>query len=379
MKIIHIGKFYPPYHFGGIETLSKILHEELQIRGLDNDFLGYLPSKYKNDIVLDNGIYLCKTNIDIFSTQFSINFIKKWLEIKDQYEIIFISMPNPYSNLIVNIFSSTKAKIVLWWHSDIVKQKMLLFFYKPFMLSLIKKSIAVVAPTNTHIDQSDFAKYLIPRKKIIPFPHYMKVKQYPFTLKNNKYIIFSCGRLIYYKGFHVLIDSAEYLPDNCIIHIAGKGKLYDKLAKKIIKRNLQEKVFLLGHISDEQMEQELQNCFLFCLPSVQRSEMYALVQVDAFCHGKPVISTNIPRSGVSEVNQDSVTGYIVNTENPKAIADKVKLLLHNTDLYEKICRNALKRGEELTDKDIINKYVELFGNIASSDIERVKKRRVIRL
>jgi rhamnosyl/mannosyltransferase len=171
MKILQIGKYYPPYHFGGIETLSKMLHEELQVRGVDNDFLGCLPKKYKNDISLTDSIYLCKTNFNMFSVQFSINFFKKWLKIKDIYEIIFISMPNPYSNIIVNLFPPKKAKIVLWWHSDIVKQKILLVFYKPFLISLIRKSVAVVAPTNTHIDKSDFAKYLIPKKKLIPFPH----------------------------------------------------------------------------------------------------------------------------------------------------------------------------------------------------------------
>jgi len=365
MKLLHLGKFYPPYHFGGIETLSKILHEELIKQGIDNDFLGYLPKKYKNDLILNDNIFLSKTNVDISSTQLSITFIKKWLEVKEQYEIIIISMPNPFSNIVVNIFPSKKAKIVLWWHSDIVKQRLLLLFYKPFLLALIKKCVAVIAPTNTHIDKSDFAGFFSQKKIIIPYPHYKKVQRYPYKLNNDKYVIFSCGRLIYYKGFHILLDSAKYLPDNCIIRIAGEGKLYKKLSKQINKKGLSEKVFLLGRISDEQLEQELINCFLFCLSSVQRSEMYAVVQVDAFCHGKPVISANIPRSGVSEINQDSITGYTVETNNPKEIASKIKLLLHNKDLYERLCRNALKRGEELTDKNIISKYIELFRCINS--------------
>jgi hypothetical protein len=41
MKILQIGKFYPPYFYGGIETLSKNLHEGLRERGMDNDFLGF--------------------------------------------------------------------------------------------------------------------------------------------------------------------------------------------------------------------------------------------------------------------------------------------------------------------------------------------------
>ena len=132
MKILQIGKFYPPYHYGGIETSSKVLHEGLRERGINNDFLGFLPKSYNDDIVIDECIYLCKTDVDIFSTQFSVNFIKRWQKIKNKYDIIFISMPNPFSNLIINLFPPEKAKIALWWHSDIVKQKILLLFYKPF-------------------------------------------------------------------------------------------------------------------------------------------------------------------------------------------------------------------------------------------------------
>jgi rhamnosyl/mannosyltransferase len=171
MKLLQIGKFYPPYYFGGIETLSQILHDGLRDRGIDNDFIGFLPKSYKNDIAVDEHIYLCKTDIDIFSTQFSLNFIKKWLTIKDIYDIIFISMPHPFANLVITLFPPKKAKIVLWWHSDIIKQKILLLFYMPLLIALIKKSVAVVAPTNTHIDKSDFAEYLIPKKQLIPFPH----------------------------------------------------------------------------------------------------------------------------------------------------------------------------------------------------------------
>jgi rhamnosyl/mannosyltransferase len=173
MKILQIGKYYPPYHFGGIETLTKILHDGLWEHGIENCFLGFLPVSFKEDIAVDNHIYLCKTDIDIFSTQFSLNFIKKWREIKDDYDIVFISMPHPFANLVAAMFPPKQAKIVLWWHSDIVKQKILLMFYKPLLVSLIKKSAAVVAPTNIHIDKSDFAEYLMPKKHLIPFPHHI--------------------------------------------------------------------------------------------------------------------------------------------------------------------------------------------------------------
>jgi glycosyltransferase involved in cell wall biosynthesis len=364
MKVLQIGKFYPPYQYGGIETSSKILHDELRERGINNDFLGFLPRYYTSDIVVDEHIYLCKTNIEKFSIQISIGFIKRWRKIREQYDIIFISMPHPFANLILTIFPPPKkVKIVLWWHSDIIKQKLLLQIYKPILLLLLKRISAVIAPTNIHIDQSDFSKYLISKKYIIPFPFEHEKVRYPYSLYDGKLMIFACGRLIYYKGFNILIEAAKYLPENCIIHIAGDGILYKKLEKQIKMNGLSKKVFLLGRITDEQRDQEFKNCFLFCLSSVQRSEMHAVVQVEAFCYGKPVISTNIPRSGVSEVNRNGITGYTVEINNPKALADKINLLLNNSAQYETFCTNALVRADELTNKNIIDKYIELFKSL----------------
>jgi rhamnosyl/mannosyltransferase len=192
----------------------------------------------------------------------------------------------------------------------------------------------------------------------------MKMADYPYTLRDGKYVIFSCGRLVYYKGFHVLIDAAEYLPDNFVIRIAGEGKLREQLANQITNKRLSHKVSLLGRISGEQFEQEMRDCFLFCLSSVQRSEMYAVVQVEAFCHGKPVVSTNIPRSGVPEVNLNGVTGFTVDAGDPKAMADKIKLLFDDRKLYGIFCENALARGKDLTDMNsTIGKYIELFKNL----------------
>jgi rhamnosyl/mannosyltransferase len=171
MKILQIGKFYPPYYCGGIETLSKILHEGLRARGINEDFLGFLPEPYKSDISVNEHIYLCKSDIIMFSTQFSLSFINRWRVVKDDYDIILISMPNPFVNLVFNLFPVQKAKIVLWWHSDIVKQKFLVQFYKPFLIPFLKRIDAVIVPTNIHVAGSDYAKYLNQKKYVIPFPH----------------------------------------------------------------------------------------------------------------------------------------------------------------------------------------------------------------
>jgi glycosyltransferase involved in cell wall biosynthesis len=69
------------------------------------------------------------------------------------------------------------------------------------------------------------------------------------------------------------------------------------------------------------------------------------------------------RSGVPEVNKDGIAGFTVEVNNPKAIVDKINLLLNDSAQYETLCKNALSRAEELTDPNIVDKYIEFFESL----------------
>jgi rhamnosyl/mannosyltransferase len=360
MRILQIGKFFPPYHFGGVETVSYNLHNALQKRNIDIIFLGFLPKGNVQKVVADNRICLCKTDIDIFSTQISYSFIARWIKARGNYDIILVNMPNPFVNVVINLFPPLKGSIILYWHSDIVKQKLLLQFYKPFLIYLIKKSVAVIAPTKIHLDQSDFSCLFYSKKHVLPYILNMPLERMEAKFFNGKKVIFSCGRLIYYKGFFDLIEAAKMLPENCIVKIAGDGVLKKKLQERIHSLNLSEKVILLGKITNHDLEKELKGCYLFCLPSNYRSEMFGVVQVEAFVHGKPVVSTVIPRSGVSEVNIDNKTGYTVAINNPRAIANAITKLVKNESIYKKFSNNAFEYAKYFISEEIVDKYIALF-------------------
>jgi glycosyltransferase involved in cell wall biosynthesis len=153
------------------------------------------------------------------------------------------------------------------------------------------------------------------------------------------------------------------------VKIAGDGVLREKLQKKITSLQLSGKVILLGKISDNDLERELGECYLFCLPSNYRSEMFGVVQVEAFAHGKPVVSTNIPRSGVSEVNIDNKTGYTVEINNPRAIANAITKLIENESIYNEFSNNAFERANYFTSNEIIDRYILLFQKYCNQTLE----------
>lgn len=180
----------------------------------------------------------------------------------------------------------------------------------------------------------------------------------------GKKIVFSLGRLVHYKGYRYLVEAARYLDDSYVVLIGGTGALKDELKGRISELGLQGKVQLLGHISDEDLPAYYGACKVFCLSSVQKTEAFAIVQIEAMSCGKPVVATKIPHSGVSWVNADGVSGLNVEPENAEALADAIKAVTEDEAAYSNFSANAEKRYNEIFTKNnmikrCLNFYCEL--------------------
>lgn len=365
MRILHIGKFYPPY-FGGIEKVNYDIVEGLNMNGVQTDVL--CSNHTKGNIFTNNiyKIYRTHTLKVVASTPLSYSLIKTLKKIQDNYDIIHVHLPNPMANLAI-FLTRPKAKIILHWHSDIIKQKKILKLYSSLQAWLLKRADKIVTTTPTYLEGSDALKKY--KNKIVCIPIGIDSKELFIdqnTLNNlkNKYkgykIIFSLGRLVYYKGFEYLIEAAKSLQNDIIILIAGIGELKEKLQEQISKHSLQDRVKLLGKIPFEDLGAYYQLCDIFCLPSTERSEAFGVVQIEAMAFGKPVISTNIQGSGVDWVNLDNVSGIIVPPKKTKELADAIVNLLNNSEKYKLLSEGAKKRYEEVFTKD---KMIDSFKNL----------------
>ena len=54
-------------------------------------------------------------------------------------DILLFHMPFPLGD-VAGLLSGYRGKIIVWWHSDIVKQKKLLKLYEPIMNRFLKKA-----------------------------------------------------------------------------------------------------------------------------------------------------------------------------------------------------------------------------------------------
>ena len=79
-------------------------------------------------------------------------------------------------------------------------------------------------------------------------------------------------------------------------------------------------------------------------PSIDRSESFGLVALEAAASGLPTIASNLP--GVNSVVQDPQTGILVAPEQPEILQKALTRLLQDRGLREAMGNAACKRAEQ---------------------------------
>ena len=366
MRILQIGKFYPIR--GGVEKVMYDLTVGISEMGIPCDML--CASEKKQTIQLnEKGRVLCTPILmKAAATTISPEMVFALRKMVKEYDVIHVHHPDPMACLALYL-SGFKGKVVLHWHSDILKQRWLLKLYRPLQSWLVHRADAVVGTSPVYLAESPYLQHAQHKTKCVPIgidPMLPNVagaekirQQYP-----GKKIVFSMGRLIGYKGYQYLVEAAKYLSDDFVVLIGGTGHLMSDLQSKIAQWNLQDKVKLLGFVRDDEVAAYYTACDLFCLPSIMKTEAFGIVQIEAMSCGKPVVTTKIPESGVSWVNQDGVSGLNVEPRDAKALAAAIEKVTDNPEDYKHFSEGAKRHFDEMfTKPKMIQTCLDLYKQL----------------
>jgi rhamnosyl/mannosyltransferase len=174
-------------------------------------------------------------------------------------------------------------------------------------------------------------------------------------------IVLFVGRLVYYKGVEYLIKAMPEIDAKLIL--IGEGPLKEKLKEIVQSLNLGDKVVFQPPVSDDDLVAYYHACEVLVLPSVEITEAFGLVQLEAMACGKPVVSTALP-TGVPFVNQHGKTGFIVPPRDHRALAQAINTLLSNPQLREQYGIYAKRRVEqEFNMKVITAKVMQVYKEL----------------
>ncbi len=374
IKMLHAAKWYNPV-VGGIETVAEAITGAV---GSTYDMSILVCSEHKDrelGLTLDGTeIYRAETPGKLFSMPLSYDYIKAFKRMSKDADLIQLHAPFPLSDFALFLSRGCKkAKKAVWWHSDVVKQKKLMFFYKPLMKWMLRKTDKIFVASESIIAQSKYIGKFKDKIEVIPFgismENYEKGEKTPILTeklndKSNLKLLF-VGRLVSYKGVDVLLD-AMAKTSGVELFVIGSGDLDNALIEQTERLQIEDKVHFLGTVETKDLKSAFNDCDIFVLPSVTRAECFGLVQLEAMLYGKPIINTSLP-TAVPEVSLDKVSGITVTPGNADELAEAINTLVTDKDLREEYGRAARLRCQEHYSLDIMQ------DKIRSSYREMLKK------
>ncbi len=268
------------------------------------------------------------------------------------FDLVHLHFPDPMSHIASWAIPANVPRVISW-HADIIRQKLMLMAYRPFLRSVLNQARALIVATPAHISSSEELSkpHLLHKHHVIPYgfdlSHHAG-SQTKTTLLRSQHpgqIIFALGRHVHYKGFDVSIKAMAKLPQDTQLIIGGEGPLTAEWKALAEASPAAVRIHFVGKISDADLPAYFQACDIFCLPAVNQAEAFGIVQVEAFACAKPVVSTKL-NNGVDFVNQDGITGYTVTPSSVDELAGALGKLLADPDLRQTLGQQALKRAQQ---------------------------------
>lgn len=383
MRVLHIGKFFPP-HPGGIERTSADLCAGLAAKGIDVAMLAHAePGTWHTtaqrigDVDLTRVACLGQFVYAPISPAFVV-----WLRrvvARFRPEILHLHAPNTSAFSALMMPSARRIPWILHWHADIPLDshhaglRVAYRVYRPWEQALLRRARAVIATSPDYAESSVALASWRSKVHVVPLGISDVAATQPDEAKsilwpNAPLRLLAVGRLSYFKGFDVLLRAVADVPEASLV-VVGDGECRDDLRKLAKTLNIESRVNFAGRIDmtpdgNAQLASAYASADIVCLPSTERAESFGIVLLEAMRAGLPVICSAIPGSGVNHVVRDGETGVMVTPSDSTSLAAAIRRLRDDIELRRKLGAAGRRRFvEEFTLDASVNRTLSVYRKV----------------
>ncbi|MEJ8293830.1 glycosyltransferase [Delftia tsuruhatensis] len=348
LRILHVGKFFPPYR-GGMEVfLADLIHEQRR-QGVDAHALVH------GDPEPDDPAWLERVPVqfNLVYAPMAMGFrraLGRAIE-RIQPDVLHLHLPNNSALWALTLPIARRVPWVIHWHSDVVVSNikwsvaLAYMLYRPFEQALLERAQQVFATSPPYLEASNALRTWRSKCEVIPLGIDLRTVPVPACLgpahrwkSETRLRLLSIGRLTYYKGFETLIQAVSSMPGVELL-IAGDGELraqLEDLIRNCTPENKNPAVRLTGPVSDQVKHALLAECDIFCLASRERTEAFGIVLLEAMLHQRPCIVTDLPGSGMPWIIAQAHSGLHVPYEDVEAWRSTIARMQHDASLRERL-------------------------------------------
>lgn len=377
MKIFHLTTTYPPYH-GGIGSVVSDLHRGLLASNIDSkvitiDYQHVRASSSSKSVV----------RVKPLMAVGNAAIIPPVVQCLKESDVIVLHYP--CIGLVANAIMAKifyKKKLVVIYYMDLIAtdwyRKIIFKLYLIFSLPLL--SIIAdrwIFSSKSYWEQSIAYQYTINRKKNIAFLPYgarnelvdLAQQMEPTRARGGAARLLFVGGLDdahYFKGLDNLITSLSMLPSaiRWQLEIVGRGGNEQHFAQRIKAFHLEDKISIFNNVdTHEKLSKKYHIRDIIILPSINRSEAFGLVLIEAGLFGCFVVASNLP--GVSDVVK-SLEGELVVANNTESLEETLRNVINNiSSIRATRQRRARMSANHYSWTNLIPRYIDIFHNVYS--------------
>lgn len=336
-RVLHIGKFLPPVP-GGMESyladLLRVFSERgLCVAALVHKRAGFGPPPAER--VGRATIYTVPVVGDAMHVPIAPGFVAGLrAAIRDfAPTVLHLHAPNFAAFAVLLLPEARRLPIVVHWHADVEARsiaplaRLFLPIYRLLERRVLGRAARVIATSDAYLTASPALQQF--RRKSTVIPLFVDPQRLAPNLAapENTMVgpitggftrVLAVGRIAPYKGFEVLLQAVAKTP-RVALTLVGGGDGLSELQHLASTLRIENRVRFLGSIPDNELNLEFERADVFCLPSIDRSEAFGLVVLEAALHGIPSIASDIPGSGLPWLALN-LGGILTHPADPDALA-----------------------------------------------------------
>ena len=320
MRILHIGKYFPPVT-GGMERFLGDLVGAQRRAGDDVSVLVHADTAApaRSDPAW---LTRCPVWMRLIFAPISPRF-PIWLRravLRQKPQVLHIHMPNVSAFWALLSLAAREVPWIVHWHSDVEVSKRSLRLayplYRIFERALLERAECIIVTSREYLEASVPLRPWQHKCHVVPLgvdparlPEVLPAETADLWL-TDKLRVLAVGRLTYYKGFETLLRAVVDDPDKELI-IVGEGEERPRLEKIIRDSRARPDARLLGEVDDATLHRLMASCDVFCLPSRERTEAFGIVLMEAMRYARPLLVSELPGSGVNWVARGGQNAVLV--------------------------------------------------------------------
>jgi len=371
MNILHVYRTYFPDTQGGLEETIRQICTSTGEYGVESRVFMLSRNPEPPIVKLPEAqVHRFPLTFEIASCGFSLTSVRAFSALVSWADVIHYHFPWPFADLL-HLFTRVKKPALVTYHSDVVRQRGLLYLYRPLMKYFLSKVQRIVATSPNYLATSPVLYQIRHRVSVIPiglnrdsYPLISKLELADIRKQVGSNFFLFVGVLRYYKGLHILLKASKNAAFQVVI--VGAGPIEAELKLQAEALGL-DNVKFLGFVTNETKVALYHLARAVVFPSHLRAEAFGVTLIEGSMFSKPLISTELG-TGMSYINIHNETGIVVPPSDSDALREAMDLLYSDDELVSRMGKAAYDRYTKLfTGHHMGKQYHQIYCELAGKN------------